>query len=148
MRRCGTRALARMASCRSTGSWMRARGGARAWGGAAWAGWFVDILGGSAPTPRFRTRAKMLWDDQFFYIGAELQEPDVWATLTEHDSVIFNDNDFEVFIDPDGDNHSYYEIEINALNTVWDLRLPKPYRDGGPALTEGDIPGRKPAAAH
>ena len=51
-------------------------------------------------------------------------------TLTEHDSVIFQDNDFEVFIDPDGDNHNYYEIEINALNTEWDLRLPKPYRDG------------------
>lgn len=31
------------------------------------------------------------------------------------------DNDFEVFLDPDGDNHNYYEIEINAHNTVWDL---------------------------
>ena len=39
-----------------------------------------------------------------------------------------------MFIDPDGDNHLYYEFEINALNTVWDLLLPKPYRDGGPAL--------------
>ena len=31
--------------------------------------------------------------------------------------MIFNDNDFEVFINPDGDNHEYYEFEINALNT-------------------------------
>ena len=75
----------------------------------------------------------MLWDDDFFYIAAALEEPHVWATLTEHDSVIFQDPDFEVFLDPDGDNHSYYEIEINALGTVWDLRLVKPYRDGGPA---------------
>jgi hypothetical protein len=87
----------------------------------------------------------MLWDDDYFYVGAELEEPHVWGTLTEHDSVIFQDNDFEVFIDPDGDNHNYYEIEINALNTVWDLRLVKPYRDGGPALNEWEIPGLKTA---
>ena len=60
----------------------------------------------------------MLWDDDYFYIGAELREPHVWGTLTAHDSVIFHDNDFEVFIDPNGDNHEYYEFEINALGTV------------------------------
>ena len=75
--------------------------------------------------PALPTRVKMLWDDTFFYVGAELEEPHVWATLTEHDSVIFHDNDFEVFIDPDGDNHEYYEFEINALSTFWDLFLPE-----------------------
>ena len=75
----------------------------------------------------------MLWDDTYFYVAAQLEEPHVWGTLTKHDSVIFQDNDFEIFIDPDGDNHEYYEIEINALNTEWDLFLKKPYRDGGPA---------------
>src|SRR5687768_640330 len=99
-----------------------------AWEQAAWAADFVDIEGSLKPLPRFKTRAKMLWDDDYFYIAAEMEEPHVWGTLTEHDSVIFYDNDFEVFIDPDGDNHNYYEFEINALNTGWDLRLPKPYR--------------------
>lgn len=116
-----------------------------AWVAAPWTDDFVNIEGDAQPGPPLRTRAKMLWDDDYFYIGAELAEPHVWATLTEHDSVIFQDNDFEVFIDPDGDNHDYYEIEINALNTVWDLRLVKPYRDGGPALNEWEIPGLKTA---
>src|SRR5262249_1329826 len=116
-----------------------------AWRNTSWTGDFVDIEGEIRPLPRFRTRVKMLWDDAYFYIGAELEEAHVWATLTEHDSVIFQDNDFEVFIDPDGDNHNYYEIEINALNTVWDLRLVKPYRDGGPALNSWEIPGLKTA---
>jgi hypothetical protein len=115
------------------------------WQGAPWSEPFVDIEGDKRPTPRFRTRVKMLWDDRFFYIGAEMEEPHVWATLTRHDSVIFHDNDFEVFLDPDGDNHEYYELEINALNTTWDLRLPKPYRDGGPALNEWEIPGMRTA---
>jgi hypothetical protein len=116
-----------------------------AWRAAPWTDDFVDIEGDVKPRPRFRTRAKMTWDDEFFYIAAELLEPHVWGTLTKHDSVIFQDNDFEVFIDPDGDNHEYYELEVNALNTEWDLLLEKPYRDGGPAVDAWEIPGLKTA---
>jgi hypothetical protein len=115
------------------------------WDAAAWTEDFIDILGEAQPKPRFRTRVKMLWDEQHLYIAAELEEPQVWATLTDRDSVIFHDNDFEIFLDPDGDNHLYAEIEMNALNTVWDLLLVKPYRDGGPALTGWDIRGLQTA---
>ncbi|MCP4684576.1 MAG: carbohydrate-binding family 9-like protein, partial [bacterium] len=50
---------------------------------------------------------------------------------------------FEVFIDPDGDSHEYYELEINALGTEWDLLLVRPYRDGAPAVNAWDIQGLK-----
>jgi hypothetical protein len=69
----------------------------------------------------------------------------VSGSLTQHDAVIFQDNDFEVFIDPDGDNQEYYEFEMNALNTGWDLFLKKAYRDGGPAENSWEIPGLKTA---
>ncbi|MGC8639780.1 MAG: sugar-binding protein [Isosphaeraceae bacterium] len=117
----------------------------KAWQTAPWTDAFVDIEGNKKPLPRFQSRAKMLWDDKYFYIAAQLDEPHVWGTLNKHDSVIFHDNDFEIFIDPDGDNHEYYEIELNALNTEWDLFLKKPYRDGGPAVNEWEIPGLKTA---
>jgi hypothetical protein len=117
----------------------------KAWQDAPWTEAFVDIEGDLKPRPRLQTRAKMLWDDRYFYVAAHLEEPHVWGTLTKHDSVIFQDNDFEIFIDPDGDNHEYYEIEINALNTEWDLFLKKPYRDGGPAINEWEIPGLRTA---
>ncbi|RYX84490.1 hypothetical protein EON83_09795 [bacterium] len=110
-----------------------------AWDSAPWTDEFVDIEGDKKPAPRFKTRVKMLWDEQYLYIGAQMEEPQVWGTLTKRDSVIFYDNDFEVFIDPDGDNHNYYEFELNALNTIWDLRLPIPYRDGGGAINEWDV---------
>ena len=113
------------------------------WADAEWTEVFGDIEGPSKPAPRHRTRVQMLWDDTYFYIGAFLEEPHLWATLTERDSIIFQDNDFEVFIDPDGDTHNYYELEMNALNTVWDLLLVKPYRDGGPAIHSWDIQGLK-----
>src|SRR5262249_22986691 len=115
------------------------------WQAAPWTQEFVDIEGDAKPKPRFRTRAKMLWDDEYLYVAAELEEPHVWGTLTNHDAVIFHDNDFEVFIDPNSDNHEYYEFEVNALNTGWDLFLKKPYKDGGPALNEWEIPGLKTA---
>ena len=38
---------------------------------------------------------------------------------------------FEVFISPSNSNHNYGEIEINALNTVWDLLLDRPYNTKG-----------------
>lgn len=113
------------------------------WQSADWTDDFVDIEGDLKPQPRFRTRAKMLWDNDYFYCAAQLEEPDIWATLTERDAVIFYDNDFEIFIDPDGDSHEYYEFEMNAFNTVWALLLIKPYRDGGPAVNAWDIQGLK-----
>jgi hypothetical protein len=99
------------------------------WNSVPWSEYFVDIEGSLKPLPTYKTRMKMLWDDKYLYIAAELEEPHVWATLTERESVIFYDDDFEVFIDPDGDTHHYIEYEMNALNTQWDLMLLKPYRD-------------------
>ena len=102
-----------------------------AWSAAPWTDEFVDIEGDRRPRPRFSTRAKMLWDDEHLYVGAVLEEPHVWGSLTEHDEIVFGDNDFEVFIDPDGDTWNYYEVEVNALETIFDLFLDRPYSRGG-----------------
>ena len=114
-----------------------------AWRAAPWSEVFVDIEGDRMPAPRFRTRMKMLWDSRYLYVAAELEEPQVWATITQRDAVIFRDNDFEMFIDPDGDAKQYAELEINALNMVWDLFLEKPYREGGHAEDAWNIEGLK-----
>jgi hypothetical protein len=116
-----------------------------AWGAAPWTEDFVDIEGDKKPTPRFKTRVKMLWDDECLYVGAEIEEPQLQASLTEHDSVIFHDNDFEIFMDPDGDNQLYSEFEMNALNTTWDLLLVKPYRAGGPPVDGFELKGLRSA---
>jgi hypothetical protein len=116
------------------------------WQASEWTSLFLDIEGNLKPRPRLKTRAKMLWDDNYLYIAAQFEEPDLWATLKQRDTVIFYDNDFEVFIDPDGDTHRYYELEINALKTAWDLFLVKPYRDSDgrqTAFNSWDITGLK-----
>ena len=77
---------------------------------------FVDMVTGDPAI--FDTRSAALWDDQNLYIAYWIEEPFVEAALTERDSLIFNENDVEVFIDG-GD--CYYEFEINALGTVYEV---------------------------
>jgi hypothetical protein len=117
------------------------------WQNALRTKYFVDIEGDLKPRPRFWTYVKMLWDDKYLYIAAELQEPHIWATIEERDAKIYQDNAFEVFIDPDGNTHAYYELEINAFGTFWDLFLTKPYRDGGQMINSWDIYGLESAAS-
>ncbi|MCF6241520.1 MAG: carbohydrate-binding family 9-like protein [Bacteroidales bacterium] len=114
-----------------------------AWQKAKWTDRFVDIEGTQKPLPAYTSRVKMLWDNQFLYFAAYLEEPHIWASLTERESVIFYDNDFEIFIDPDRDTHNYMEFEINALGTEWDLFLCKPYRDACSADNSWNFEGIK-----
>lgn len=102
---------------------------------------FIDIEG--VKTPTYQTNIKMLWDKDYLYFYAKMEEPHIWATLKQRDTVIFYNNDFEIFIDPNGDTHNYYEFEMNALNTVWDLFILKPYREPAPVVDSWDIKGLK-----
>lgn len=115
----------------------------KAWEKASWTTPFVDIEG--VETPKYKTQVKMLWDDKYYYILAKMEEPHVWANLKQRDTIIFYNNDFEVFIDPDNDTHNYYELEINALNTAWDLFINKPYREKNTVLNDWNIDGLKSA---
>ncbi len=113
------------------------------WSKVEWTNAFIDIEGVKKPT--YLTQVKMMWDNTYFYILAKMEEPHVWADIKEHDAVIFYNNDFEVFIDPDGDTHNYYELELNALNTIWDLYINKPYREGNIIVNDFTMNGLKSA---
>jgi hypothetical protein len=115
------------------------------WNGAEWSESFTDIEGSKRIPPQYKTKVKMLWRDSSLFVGAELEEPEVWGTLKFRDEIIYHDNDFEVFIDPDGNTPEYYEIEVNTLNTILDLHMPKPYRINGRADLNWNVAGLKSA---
>ena len=111
------------------------------WNDAPWSEPFLDITGSSSTTvdnttytPAL-TRFKALYDEEYLYIAAVLHASDDFPTVakfTERNSPIYQiDSDFEVFIDPDGCSRNYMELELNAINTVWNLLLDKPYSNGG-----------------
>ena len=104
---------------------------------------YVDIVTGKPAW--YDTRASILWDDKYLYFGIRAEEPDVRATLTQHDSFIYNDNDLEIFI---AGRDAYYEFEMNALNTVYDVFWiwQDMYFDGSPyKVPEWDPKGRNVA---
>ena len=85
---------------------------------------FVDIVSGEPAW--FDTRVALLWDDENLYFGFWVEETDVWGTMTRRDSKIWEENDVEVFIGgpdggPDEGRDGYYEFEVNALNTVYEV---------------------------
>lgn len=86
------------------------------WQAAPRSGPFVNIVTGEPAW--FDTRVALLWDDDYLYFGFTAEETDVWATLTGRDSKIYEENDLEVFI---GGRDAYYEFEINALNTIYEV---------------------------
>ena len=118
-----------------------------AWRAVPWTEPFVDIRGNGWPEPTWTTRAKIAWDDDHLYIAAEMEEPHLWATLADRDAILYREHDFEVFIDPDGDALDYYELEINALGTEFDLFLPRPYNRKGKANVGWDMVGLRTAVA-
>ena len=103
----------------------------RAWQQARPSEDFVDIRGLDYPTPAKKTNVRMLWDDNYLYIAATIEEDNITGTITKRDDIIWHDNDFEVFLDPFCDGQLYYELENNALGTVMDLMMTKPYSKGG-----------------
>jgi hypothetical protein len=124
------------------------------WQQTPWSDAFDDIRGpddvpseDDRPPPSCLTRVKMVWDDDFLYIGALLQadaDHPVVASFTHRNDPIFqHDSDFEVFVDPTTSTHNYKEFEVNAYNTVWNLLLDKPYSDGGQEHSGTDCPTRR-----
>jgi hypothetical protein len=65
--------------------------------------------------------------------------------MSEKNTKLFEENNFELFLDPDGDGLNYYEFEINPLGTIWELTLPKPYVDGGVPVDPTNLPGLRTA---
>ena len=92
------------------------RAASAAWTKAARTTRFVDMLTG-APAP-MDTTASVLWDESNLYIAFWAAEPNLTATMTDRDDLLFFENDLEVFIDG-GD--AYYELEFNAAGTIYEV---------------------------
>ncbi|RKO68609.1 hypothetical protein D7322_26495 [Sphingobacterium puteale] len=118
------------------------------WAKAAWTNPFKDIEGNSKPKPELETRVKMLWDNENLYLFAKLEETHIKGYLRQKDTIIYHDNDFEVFLKPNLQSPEYIEIEVNALNTIMDLLMTKPYRFGGKANLNWDTKDIQSAVYH
>lgn len=91
----------------------------RSWQAAKSTGAFRANDGSGAATSR--VEAKMLWDDSNLYFAFECDDTDLVGTMTKRDEHLWEEEVVEVFIDPDGDEKNYIELEVNPLGTFLDL---------------------------
>lgn len=77
---------------------------------------FRDLVSGAETI--HNTQAAVLWDDDYLYVGYWVEEPVVEARYTERDSLIYEENDIELFV---AGPHAYYELELNALGTIYEV---------------------------
>jgi hypothetical protein len=75
----------------------------------------------SGHRPRWGTEVRLGWSGDVMQGLYLCQDPNPWATKTARDDRLWEEEVVEIFLDPFGDSLSYFEIEINPLNTVADL---------------------------
>ncbi len=87
---------------------------------------------GPAHYPTAGTRARLLWDREYLYFAAEVEDSDLVASVTAHDGPLWEADVFEFFFRPNADRPAYYEFEVNPLNTSFDAYFPdaKAWLDG------------------
>ena len=81
----------------------------------------LETLSGQPPVQA--TRLQVAWDERELRVLFCVEDNYVWATLSERDAPLYNEEVVEVFLDPGGDLAAYYEFEVNPLNAVLDLEL-------------------------
>lgn len=79
-----------------------------------------------------KTKVRLLYDDQYIYISAEMEDSDILAMTTINDAEFKYDGTddlFEVFFKPDNNLPGYYEFHVSPLNKIRDIYYPR--RFGG-----------------
>lgn len=114
-----------------------------AWQSAPKSPSFRDLISGAETI--HDTKAAVLWDDEYLYIAYWIEEPNLEASITERDGLIYKNNDVELFI---AGEDTYYEFEINTYGTIYEVLFvwEAVYRSGGydqlPGLGE-NAPGKR-----
>lgn len=79
---------------------------------------------GPSATPE--SYVMLLWNDEYLYVAASLQDQDVTAYFKGRDEQLWTDGDvFEFFFKPREDSHHYYEFHVNPNNATVDLMFPR-----------------------
>ncbi len=112
------------------------------WADAVWSPRFVDMVSGLPGL--YDTRAAVVAHPDGLLVGFRVDEPYPRATLTERDSLVFQENDVELFVDF---GWGYYELEVNALGTVYEvLHLWRDQLDACPLANDPRLDLRNPSA--
>lgn len=94
-----------------------------AWQGAPLIGRFYQIE--TFAEARTKTEARLLWDQDSLYLAIRAHDRDLCSWGTKRDSdFLFRADVLEVFLQPDEDVPSRYEINVNPEGVIYDAFYP------------------------
>jgi hypothetical protein len=71
-----------------------------------------------------KTTAKLLWDDDYLYVGYECEDADIVALRTERDDPTYLDDAVEFFVNPRPSQiTAYFGLEMNARGVLYDYLM-------------------------
>lgn len=86
---------------------------------------YLPWLGDKARPAKTKTNAKLLWDREFLYFFADMEDSDLFADIKEHNGMLWFNDVFELFFKPADDKPGYYEFQVNAAGAVLDCYFPR-----------------------
>ena len=93
-----------------------------AWSKTPSTGDFVSTRNGQKSA--LHTEARLMWNDKYLFVAFENWDRDIWSSFTEHDDKLYTQEVVEIFIDPNGDQKEYIELQVNPNGVIFDSWLP------------------------
>ncbi len=111
---------------------------------AAWSSATAVRLGDSleGEPVAIETSVRALWDDEMLYVGAILEDDDVWSQFEAQDDPLWKEEAFEFFLFGEATRRRYLELQVSPRGVTFDARFDT-YRKGDEAW---DGPWRAAAA--
>jgi len=90
------------------------------WAKAAAVNLVLNSDGSPAPA---KTEARVLYDDKYLYFSFRAADDNIWATMKRRDEHLWEEEVVEVFLQPDPQEKSYIELEVNPLGAMLDIYM-------------------------
>jgi hypothetical protein len=81
----------------------------------------VDAITGRPD--RFSTEVKVLYSNNYLYVGFHCEDDYIWGNITAPDGAIYDEECVEVFLNPAGILHQYYEINLSPKKVIYDASV-------------------------
>jgi hypothetical protein len=95
--------------------------------------------------PKTATTARLLWNNSYLFFMADMEDTDLFADVTAHNGITWENDVFEIFLKPSRKELAYYEFQVNAANTRLELFLPSRGSGGYRRFAKGTRLGMKSA---
>lgn len=91
----------------------------------------VFYVAATGEAPISKTEGKILWDENYLYVGFKAYDKDIWSYFTQRDDPTCLEDVLEIFFKTNPNADPYFNFEINALGTIYDAFSLKGGAGGG-----------------